>query len=40
MIKESLNCKTSVQGVNIWTVPLLRYSPPFIRYGECELRWI
>ena len=37
VLKSKLNSGNLVLGVNIWAVPLLRYSSAFISWRKCEL---
>ena len=39
-LNSKLNCGNLVRGVNIWAVPLLRYSPAFVSWRKSELQAI
>ena len=38
LLETKLNCRNLVKGINTWTVPLVRYSGPFLKWTRDELK--
>ena len=38
LLETKLNCKNLIKGMNTWTVPLVRYSGPFLKWTRDELK--
>ena len=37
IVKTKLNGRNIVKGINIWAIPVLRYSAPFLSWTKTEL---
>ena len=38
LLETKLNSRNLIKGINIWTVPLVRYSGPFLKWTRDELK--
>ena len=37
-LETKLNCRNLIKGINTWTVPLIRYSGPYLKWTRPELK--
>ena len=38
LLETKLNCRNLIKGINTWAVPLIRYSGPFLKWTQEELK--
>ena len=38
LLETKLSCRNLIKGINTWTIPLVRYSGPFLKWTRDELR--
>ena len=38
LLETKLSCQNLIKGINTWTVPLVRYSGPFLKWTRDELK--
>ena len=36
LLETKVNCRNLIKGINTWAVPLVRYSPPFLKWTRDE----
>ena len=37
ILERKLNGNNLVSAINVWTVPVIRYSAPFLTHGVCRM---